>query len=59
LTSQSVEDRLDGIGSSGLVAAEVALPHLTTGKGNKNLTGKTANQILLPNKIPQTKIRIR
>jgi autotransporter-associated beta strand protein len=44
LTSQSVEGRLDGIGSSGLMAAEVALPHLTSAQGNKNLTGKTVKQ---------------
>jgi hypothetical protein len=63
---------LDTVDFSGLVA-EVALPHLTTAQGNKNLAGaaKNANQnsdwpkkirqtkFLLPNKIPQTKILIR
>jgi autotransporter-associated beta strand protein len=44
LTSQSVDDRLNAIGFSGLVVAEVALPHLTSAQGNENLTGKTVKQ---------------
>jgi autotransporter-associated beta strand protein len=46
LTNESIYDRLDTVDFSGLVAAEAALPHLTSAQGNKNLVGaaKTANQ---------------
>ena len=44
LTSESIYNRLDAVDFSSLVAAEVALPHLTSAQGNKNLTGKAANQ---------------
>ena len=44
LTSETVYSRLDAVDFSGLVAAEVALPHLTSTQENKDLANHSAKQ---------------
>jgi outer membrane autotransporter protein len=54
LTSQSVEDRLNAINFSGLVAAEVALPHLTTAQKNTQQNSANQNPDTVSTSIPVT-----